>query len=98
MEKIDCNIISGTITSDKGGMMTLSIPYDDNWHIYVDGEEQQLETVNIAMMGTAITKGTHKIELVYNKENNYAIYAGVGIVVLILFFIANKGFEKNGKR
>ena len=71
VEKIDCNIISGTITSDKGGMMTLSIPYDDNWHIYVDGEEQQLETVNIAMMGTAITKGTHKIELVYNKENNY---------------------------
>lgn len=98
VDKIDCNMILGTIESDKDGMMTLSIPYDDNWQIYIDGAEQKLEPVNIAMMGTVISKGTHKIELVYEKENDSAILVAIGIGVFILFLFAHRGFERNGKR
>lgn len=98
VDKIDCNMIIGTVKSDKEGMMTLAIPYDDNWKIYIDGEEQKLEPVNIAMMGTVISKGTHTVELVYEKENHSVILVAIGIGLFILFFFTHRGFERNGKR
>ena len=81
IEKIDSNMICGTIESDKNGMMTLSIPYDKNWHLYVDGEEKELYQVNIAMMGSFITAGTHKVELIYEKKNMWKTYVIIGIGV-----------------
>lgn len=90
VERMDCNNIWGTINSSTDGMMTFSIPYDTNWHVYVDGVEQELKTVNIAMMGTDITKGLHEIRLVYYKSNEWLKYLLLGGIVLFIFLMVNK--------
>lgn len=90
VERMDCNNIWGTINSSIDGLMTFSIPYDTNWHVYVDGVEQELKTVNIAMMGTDITKGLHEIRLVYYKSNEWLKHLLLGGIVLFIFLMVNK--------
>lgn len=90
IERMDCNNIWGTINSSIDGMMTFSIPYDTNWHVYVDGVEQELKTVNIAMMGTDITKGLHEIRLVYYKSNEWLKHLLPGGIVLFIFLMVDK--------
>ena len=87
VQKMDSNTIAGTIESSKDGMMTFSIPYDKNWHVYMDGEEQTLQPVNIAMMGTAVTQGTHEVRLIYHKENNWVWYAAAGVVLFAVVIV-----------
>lgn len=87
---MNCNNIWGTINSSIDGMMTFSIPYDTNWHVYVDGVEQELKTVNIAMMGTDITKGLHEIRLVYYKSNEWLKHLLPGGIVLFIFLMVDK--------
>ena len=89
VERMDCNNIWGSINSSKDGMMTFSIPYDMNWHIYIDGEEHELKPVNIAMMGTEITKGIHEVRLVYHKENVFWKYVLAGAVLFVVAAIAD---------
>lgn len=90
IERLDCNNIWGTIDCSIDGMMTFSIPFDTNWHVYIDGVEKELKTVNIAMMGTDITKGSHEIHLVYYKPNEWLKYLLPGGIALLFFLIVNK--------
>lgn len=89
VERMDCNNIWGSINSSKDGMMTFSIPYDMDWHVYIDGVEQELIPVNIAMMGTEITKGIHEVRLVYHKENVFWKYVLAGAVLFVVAAIAD---------
>ena len=90
IEGLDCNNIWGTINCDKDGIITFSIPYDINWHVYIDGVEHKLETVNIAMMGTEITKGIHEVQLVYYKESTWLNYVFLGTTLLISCLAVNR--------
>lgn len=90
IERFDCNNIWGTIDCNIDGMMTFSIPYDINWHVYIDGVEHELKTVNIAMMGTDITKGSHEVHLVYYKQNKWLNFLIPVAIVLFAFLIVNK--------
>ena len=94
VEEMDSNTIAGTIESSKDGMMTFSIPYDNNWHVYVDGAEQALQPVNIAMMGTTVTQGTHEVRLNYHKENNWGWYAAAGAVLFAVGLVMDFCWSK----
>ena len=78
----------------RSGMMTFSIPYDNNWHVYVDGAEQALQPVNIAMMGTTVTQGTHEVRLNYHKENNWGWYAAAGAVLFAVGLVMDFCWSK----
>lgn len=55
--------LSGTITTEKGGVMMTSIPYDPGWKIFVDGVETDITEVKDTFLGVELTPGTHTIEL-----------------------------------
>lgn len=57
--------ICGTIDAEAEGLLFTSIPYDDGWRVYVDGEEQEIELVLDAFIGLDIEKNSHKIEFKY---------------------------------
>lgn len=57
--------ICGTINADRDGLLFTSIPYDDGWKAYVDGEEVEIELVFDSFIGLNIEKSTHKIEFKY---------------------------------
>lgn len=90
IERMDCNNIWGTINSSKDGMMTFSIPYDTDWHVYIDNVEHALTPVNIAMMGTEISKGVHEVQLVYAKENKWLKYVLLGVMLFMIYSTVNR--------
>lgn len=82
--KIDDNEISGSINVSEYGYMTLVIPYDKSFKVFVDGEETKTEKVNTAFIGFKINEGNHNIKVVYNAAG---LKCGkiVSILGLLLF-------------
>lgn len=66
--------------------MLLSVPYSKDWTAYVDGKEVKIHRANTAFSGLALTKGNHKIRLVYSTSG---FTLGLALsVVGVLAFIA----------
>ena len=59
------NHLSGTINTGADKMMYLSIPYDEGWHLQVDGKKQDKILINGGMTGVLLKKGPHTVEMVY---------------------------------
>ncbi len=57
------NEITGTISAGEDKLLVLSIPYQNGWTAYVDGEQVELERVNIMYMGIPLEAGEHTIRL-----------------------------------
>ena len=61
------NTIKGTIQAgEDDGYLITSIPYDENFKVYVDGKNTTYERVNTAFLGMKLSKGMHEIEIVYH--------------------------------
>ncbi len=73
--------IFGRIDTDNDGQMILStIPYDEGWRVYVDGEQVEIyETLDALMAFDIENAGEHTLELRYMPD----IYK-VGIVISII--------------
>ncbi|MCD7890434.1 MAG: YfhO family protein [Ruminococcus sp.] len=82
--------IEGTITAEKDGVMLLSIPYEEGWSVYVDGEEVDTVEIMFAMLGANVSAGTHSIRIVYVPEGftegTAATAAAAVICVVIIVF------------
>lgn len=83
---IDDNKVTGDIDITEDGYMTLSLPYDKNYHIYIDDQEVEYEKVNTAFLGFKIEKGYHHIEVVYENKM-IKIGKTISISGLLLFVI-----------
>ncbi len=57
------NRITGEISLDRPKLLVLSIPYENGWTAYVDGEKQTIERVNLMYSGIMLEPGDHEIEL-----------------------------------
>ncbi len=77
--------------------LSLSMPYDEDWHAYVDGKEVATEKVNVSLLGVRIGEGEHEVELRYEpkalKIGGMLSLAGL-ILVLILWKTAGFLIEK----
>jgi uncharacterized membrane protein YfhO len=80
------NTITGTITLDEDKYLVLSIPYQNGWTAYVDGEETQLQRANYMYMALSLGSGTHTIQLRYEIPGvkGALILMGVSTVVFLL--------------
>lgn len=67
---------------DKG-IFTMSLPYDEGFKVYVDGEEAKLQLIDTAFIGTCVEKGNHDILITYEAPfKKYGIYMSVfGMIV-----------------
>lgn len=88
-------ILSGEVECLEDGYLLTSIPYQEGFKITVDGKEQSVELVNSGFIGTKLSKGTHKVEITYEKlgekiGNIMSITAIIIIFVLILRDVTNK--------
>lgn len=57
--------IEGSANLQKDGIMVFTIPYDEDWSAYVDGEEQELIHANVGFMALGLEAGSHEILLKY---------------------------------
>ena len=75
------NEITGNISVKENKLLCLTIPYSSSWTAYVDGKETEILRANTAFSGIILTKGAHKIRLVYNTAG-----FRVGTVLSIIGF------------
>lgn len=89
---ISDNKVTGDINITEDGYMTISIPYDKNFHIYVDSKEVEYEKVNTVFLGFKINKGYHQIEVVYkNKMIMIGRITSIGgLLSLVIYLLLTK--------
>lgn len=59
----------GTVTaSEERSLFFLTIPYDEGWKVYVDGEQTQTVEVLDALTAVELTPGEHTVELKYEPS------------------------------
>ena len=69
---------------DEDGYLATSIPWNESWRVFVDGEEVEPMLINLGFLGAPLSQGEHEIELVYDRASlmlGYASFFGVSIFV-----------------
>ena len=78
--------VSGTITLSEDGYMFTSIPAENGWKVYVDGQEAEYDTYEDAFIMIALSAGTHTVEFKYVPMGLY-IGLIISLVCLALFVL-----------
>lgn len=88
--------ISGTVSSNEAGTVFTTIPYDENWNVYVDGERVEIMKLADATLGFDISEGEHTVELKYVHKPFWlgAVISIIGIAIFVVLCI----LEKHSKR
>ncbi|SRR5574344_688842 len=83
--------ITGNITLDDSMMVYTSIPYDEGWHVYVDGNEVETYALGNALLSFNADKGTHYIVIKYQAKG---FILGVTLTITaILLMVIDKIFH-----
>lgn len=92
--------VSGSITCDRYGLLYTSIPYDGNWTVSVDGSPAEICLVGDAMIGVALTEGSHTVAFSYHNAAfslGWKISLACCLVFLSLSYAAYQPKPKKGK-
>ena len=79
---------NGTITTAKDGQTVLTtIPYDEGWQIYVDGEKVEIfETLDALIAFNVPTSGNHELRMRY-MPRAFIIGLTVTLISIALFAV-----------
>ena len=97
----DSTSLNGKIYAKKDGIMFTSIPYDDNFDAFVDGEKTELIPIgDKGLIGIKVQKGQHNISFKYNdrgfkKGLLLTIISLIGIVIYIFIDKKYKNKKQN---
>ena len=98
----DSTSLSGHIEVKEDGLMFMSIPYAEGWTATVDGKPAEIVSVQDALMGINLVKGSHDVTIKYTPAG---FKEGILISAVSVFFIAllfiipavSEKFKKNNK-
>ena len=87
-EKYKEDDIRGTLKTDKDDQLILTtIPYDEGWKIYVDGERVELTEAANALISFRIeNSGEHDVRFVY-RSNAFVLGIGISITATAVFIM-----------
>lgn len=82
------------IKLDRDNLVFFSIPYDDGWTAYVNGEKAEIEKVNIGFMAVRADEGDCEIRFVYETPGlRYGILiSAICVAVLLIYLLFCKYF------
>ena len=82
--------------SGDDNLLFFSVPYDEGWTATVNGEDADIEEVNIGFMAVRV-KGHETSEVRFTYRTPYlktgCIVSGAAAAVFILYLILNQGFR-----
>ena len=85
--QISNNKISGNITLDNKGLLFLSVPYNEGFKAYVNGEETPILKANIAYMALELNEGNNHIFLTYETPYfNIGTKTGLCCLSILLIY------------
>jgi len=82
---ITTNEVSGTVSSDKPGILFMSIPYSSGWSAEVDGEPVRVLRINTGFSGVAVGPGEHRVTMRYFTPGLKLglLLGGLGLLVVL---------------
>lgn len=89
--------INGTVDAGEGGMLVTSVPYEQGWHISVDGKEKNIEELaGGAFISVSIDEGTHDIELWFRPPGiiGGAVISCLAVALLVLYSIYHASLKR----
>lgn len=91
-------LIEGKITAEEDGVLMTSIPYDEGWQLYIDGEEEEAFPLVEGLLGVDLEEGEHTVKLKYRCPGLLpgAIASCLGIVFFIILCKVEK-IQRNKK-
>lgn len=92
IDEFEDTYIKGTVNASKDGMMMMSMPYDEGWTVYIDGEETQLHQHMSHIMMFEMPEGEHTVEMKYVPQGlvEGAFVSVASILALALVILLNK--------
>ncbi|MGN0375759.1 MAG: YfhO family protein [Butyrivibrio sp.] len=88
--------VNGEITVKEDGLFFASIPYDESFTLYVDGNKTEFTTVADAFIAFPLTEGVHSIRLEYHTRGlkTGAIISSICLIILLGFSVFRIKFKK----
>lgn len=89
---IDDNVITAETNYEEDGYTMFSLPYDENWKAYVDGEEVTVENPFNSAVFISTPAGEHEITLVYDVTT-YRIFTWISIgatLIVVLVYLLRR--------
>ncbi len=80
--------LSGRVSCSKPGYLITSIPYDENFDLFIDGKREKLVRVNTSFLGARLDAGEHVIQLEYHASGKQ-----VGLVMSLFGLLLFVGGE-----
>lgn len=83
------------IDMEKENLVFFSVPYEDGFTAFVDGQETEIVKADYGFMAIDVSKGSHSIEFKYVPSNlKYGMYASIAGALLLVGLIALTIFDK----
>lgn len=78
--------IEGTILAEEDGVFMTSIPYDEGWTIYANGEKMETVQLLKGFLGTKLPKGDYTIKMTYRCPGLISgwVTTAIGIICFVL--------------
>ena len=84
ISKFSDNNIIGSINVNDAKVLFFSIPFDEGWHLKLNGVYAKLYRINAGLTGLPIAKGNNKVELTFEPRLKVK-GAAISIAALIVF-------------
>ncbi len=102
IKSLDGGNIEGTFSANRNCILFTSIPYDEGWKVYVDGEKLSLDdyvSIGDGLLGLNIKKGNHDIKFEYKAKGLQAgiVISIAAVVILVLIILVSELKKKRGK-
>ena len=93
------SVIKGRVKTNQNRYVVSSIPYDDGFHVFVDGKKVKSEIVNEAFLGFQVSKGNHTIMIKYESpgywEGILLSLLGFSCFFILISFELKKNYRQN---
>ncbi|MBQ9318933.1 MAG: YfhO family protein [Bacilli bacterium] len=78
--------VYGNVRVNKESVLFLSIPYDKNWTVYVNGKKSSYEKVVDKFMGIRLKKGSYQIKMVYHpKQFDLGLLISISSIICLIY-------------
>ncbi|HJF94784.1 MAG TPA: YfhO family protein, partial [Lachnoclostridium phocaeense] len=83
--------LTGSFTTENGGWLITSIPYDQHFTVYIDGKEVPASQVNGGFLGAETEAGSHQVEIRYDAPGKAS---GLAVSLAAALFLGADALRK----
>lgn len=87
--------LSGKISMAEGQKIMTSIPYDEGWSVWIDGEKAETEMFADTFMAVKCPAGEHEVRFSYTSPGVTAgfVVSIISILIALLYFCSERLFQ-----